>query len=106
MNKDSKVKWVEALRSGRYEQARNQLRTPNDKFCCLGVLADVVAPEGWEAPTAEGDSWLHYSMGGDLSVKVAERVALDARSEQHLVDMNDVHLASFAQIADYIEREL
>lgn len=35
------MKWVEALRSGKYEQGEYQLRTEDDKFCCLGVLCEV-----------------------------------------------------------------
>lgn len=30
--------WVEALRSGRYEQAHNCLEDENGNLCCLGVL--------------------------------------------------------------------
>lgn len=40
-------KWVEALRSKRYKQCRGGLRNTVNEFCCLGVLCDVVYPEGW-----------------------------------------------------------
>jgi hypothetical protein len=33
--------WVEALRSGEYEQGNGKLQTLSGKFCCLGVACDV-----------------------------------------------------------------
>lgn len=32
--------WVEALRSGKYEQGMKQLKNEN-AYCCLGVLCDI-----------------------------------------------------------------
>lgn len=40
-------RWVEALRSGKYGQVRERLRY-EDSYCCLGVLCDVIEPQGWE----------------------------------------------------------
>lgn len=41
--------WIEALRSGRYKQGMHVLRD-GDKFCCLGVAADLAGAE-WEPHT-------------------------------------------------------
>ena len=41
MDAQWKTKWVEALRSGNYEQGKDSLRE-GDQFCCLGVLTDLV----------------------------------------------------------------
>lgn len=43
MNKNAK-KWVKALRSGKYKQGKDRLRT-GDKFCCLGVACDLYKKE-------------------------------------------------------------
>lgn len=40
MNKSVAMKWVKALRSGKYKQATQQLRTSSG-YCCLGVLCDI-----------------------------------------------------------------
>jgi len=40
-------KWVKALRSGKYEQARGALRV-EDAFCCLGVACDISGLGKWE----------------------------------------------------------
>lgn len=45
MKKKLAMKWVEALRSGKYEQGSSYLECDN-KFCCLGVLCKVMGVEG------------------------------------------------------------
>jgi hypothetical protein len=57
MNQDVKKMWLEALRSGEYEQTKGKLhRTEVDDvdeeegitvgYCCLGVLCDLAVKEG------------------------------------------------------------
>jgi hypothetical protein len=41
MNKAIAMKWVKALRSGKYKQGKEQLRTVEGEYCCLGVLCDI-----------------------------------------------------------------
>lgn len=41
MNSEIKQQWLEALRSGKYEQGKGELKTPYGGFCCLGVLCDL-----------------------------------------------------------------
>ena len=49
-----KERWIEALESGKYTQGRGQLRL-QDSFCCLGVLCDLVNPNGWVQQ--QGGGW-------------------------------------------------
>lgn len=44
MNPQVKEMWVNALRSGDYNQTQGKLRTPGG-FCCLGVLTDLYLKE-------------------------------------------------------------
>lgn len=44
MKKEYAEKWVEALRSGKYQQGTGNLCLDN-KYCCLGVLEDAVRGE-------------------------------------------------------------
>lgn len=46
MKKEWADKWVAALRSGKYKQGKDRLRT-GDSFCCLGVLCDLVDRGSW-----------------------------------------------------------
>ena len=44
MNSKIKEVWVNALRSGKYEQGSEKLRSVTG-YCCLGVLCDIYAQE-------------------------------------------------------------
>lgn len=65
MKKEYADKWIEALRSGKYEQGQGTLRTKDDKFCCLGVLCDLIEPERWtfDLKTRE---WSNGEVSDDL----------------------------------------
>ena len=39
--KRNRKAWVEALRSGKYKQTRNKLRSRNGAYCCLGVVCEL-----------------------------------------------------------------
>ena len=98
MDADIKIKWIEALRSGPYPQEREALRTP-DGYCCLGVLCDIVAPEGWGPDLEHGE---------DVDYPNKELLAscdLAMGDVEPLARMNDEGV-SFAGIADVIERSL
>lgn len=60
MNKEVKAKWVAALRSGEYQQAKGMLRT-DVGFCCLGVLCDLYSKD-------YGGSWKLYMFQGEMEV--------------------------------------
>jgi hypothetical protein len=45
MDQDIKKRWVDALRSGEYKQARNYL-SAGDGYCCLGVLCEIAVQDG------------------------------------------------------------
>jgi len=49
MTPEVKEKWLAALRSGEYEQARNDFMATKDgktRYCCLAVLTDLAIKEG------------------------------------------------------------
>lgn len=106
-------RWLDALRSGKYQQGFCRLRSVDpsgDRHCCLGVLCDVVDPDGWEQSPEYG--WIHR--GGvhypSRAVIVALAESLPARIDRRNVDesaswwvsRNDSG-ESFADIADRIE---
>ena len=51
MIEEIKAKWVEALRSGKYTQARHALKGDRG-FCCLGVLCDISGVGKWDEYSA------------------------------------------------------
>lgn len=105
--------WLAALRSGEYKQGRKALRTDRGGFCCLGVLCDVIAPDGWGEAIAKDGHCARYWDGGDMYgealVSLTERLraamGIDVVGEKILTSMNDAHDKTFADIADYLEAE-
>lgn len=108
MDRELKAKWIKALRSGKYRQGHGYLNEGGN-FCCLGVLCDVVDPDGWT------DDYLTVTKGHRLSR--GHRLLSQSTKESlgimdhasKLMDMNDGTnevTKSFVEIADYIEENL
>ncbi len=113
MKREIAAKWCDALRSGEYQQAPQQLRvygTDVDGFCCLGVLCDLYAKERPDEGRWDGDLFrAGLSVGSThLPRDVQEWAGMSSdcgsRDGDPLTDLND-NGATFASIADLIERE-
>ena len=107
MDKELKAKWIAALRSGKYKQGAGELKTSENSFCCLGVLADVIAPDDWmTCPDTDrpiGNS--KVSATGD-GFYIKYKYLDDQDIQAKLAKMNDSRDYSFTDIADYIEENL
>ena len=64
MNENAR-KWVVALRSGKYEQAKNALRDGNG-FCCLGVACDIYMKDTGDGEW-DGSDYFHSACLSDCS---------------------------------------
>ena len=121
MNPEVKEKWVAALRSGKYQQGRGVLRTPEDSFCSLGVLCDLAAQVGVGQWADFGYSTATDFCEGSLPEEVRVWAGLTDRNPQvgthlpkenifrpdvGLLALNDIHHFSFERIADLIEEQL
>lgn len=122
MKKEIKKRWLEALRSGKYEQGKAYLNK-DGKLCCLGVLCELAAEEGVVERYEGIDPYdklplVAYGTGERLpSVTVQEWAGLpdDYYEAYHvptkkyegrtLYTMNDTG-SSFEEIANVIERRL
>jgi hypothetical protein len=95
-------KWVDALRSRKYQQAQCKLRN-GDSFCCLGVACDISGIGTW---TESGYTINHYGSYNLLPKEVRNWLGLKDTSGSygatHLAWEND-HGKTFEQIADVIE---
>jgi hypothetical protein len=95
MNKTIKAKWVKALRSGKYRQAQDVLRSDSGAYCCLGVLRSVMHKG---SSLKKGDEeYLHPDH--------KKEAGLSYKQQGQLATMNDEG-KTFSQIADYIEKKL
>ncbi len=102
--------WVEALRSGRYQQGGGALRETLKAgvfHCCLGVLADIAGCVWDEDDDADGNSGL-APLRAMQFVGMRESCGayiLEGQTEGHqLTEDNDRGL-TFDQIAAIIESE-
>jgi len=105
--------WIEALRSGKYEQGMHKLRI-GDRYCCLGVACDISGLGKWEMANIAipQDMYVntpHQYRVGDkmklatLPIPVKDWIGIwDENAFELLVDANDKGV-SFNQIADIIE---
>lgn len=116
MNPEWKRKWVEALRSGDYEQTTQHLQDM-DGFCCLGVLCDIVKDEvglKWQ----ERDDGIKFIGGVDdlppievqrfVGVREWPAIEIDCYDDgeprrKYLTELNDDMNWTFIEIADAIE---
>lgn len=89
MTNEDKVKWIEALRSGKYQQGRCFLKKEN-KYCCLGVLKEITNCKiNFEIPNLALDiSYLSHEI------------------QSILVKFNDYENKNFNEIANWIEKNL
>lgn len=106
MNLTIKNKWLEALRSGNYKQGQKVLRSQDNKFCCLGVLCDIMDPEAWNNDSVFGGP--QYGENEATSFPphaVLEQIDESSDALWPLAWKNDDG-APFTEIADYIEVNL
>ena len=109
-------KWIKALRSGKYPQGRERLRSGESDsidgqptgFCCLGVLADVSGVGQWDGncyrlpPNDQGGLMPSY---GNLSASALIAIDMTKKQQDALVDCNDVLELTFTEIANVLEGE-
>lgn len=105
-------KWLEALRSGKYLQGTGYL-CHQEKYCCLGVLADV-AGISRTAMKNHKDSpplpmMFHFPAGGQaytiMPPEAYNQLTGRLGSEVHiLASINDDQRLTFSEIADLLER--
>lgn len=99
-----KEDWLDALRSGKFKQGRVVLRTNDDRYCCLGVLAEIHPDFTYLGN--EGD--LEYGLNkykycyGMISSAFLDNEFMHAEVQSALTQMNDFGF-TFADIADVIE---
>lgn len=99
MNNEIKQRWVSALRSGEYKQARGSLRRDN-RFCCLGVLCDLYGKEKGIEWVSDGDhGFVFLESNGTLPTEVMEWADLPNHNPD--IDYPDPYVNCIAELNDY-----
>jgi hypothetical protein len=126
-----KEKFLDALRSGEYQQGHGQLcnnRRDTLRHCCLGVLTDLAVKEGvvqWTERNASGDLGIMAASGEFNSGILPDAVGVWAFEsyerngegyegdvpfanayDSTLMTLNDRDRRSFIHIADIVEEYL
>lgn len=107
--------WIEALRSGKYQQGSFALRKRDD-FCCLGVACDLYQREFGDLKVFITEEGLYYydRRKKILPKKVKDWLGLDLDNGQFmskngdhidLIVLNDEGIP-FNEIADLIEENI
>lgn len=121
MKLDLKAAWTNALRSGNYKQAIGKLKGPRVGHsgtgvghCCLGVLLDIVEPNGWETDGRHSPAKHKRASttnnggaqgGGYISSAFAHSLGIPAGMQKQLARLND-RGNGFEDIADYIDTHI
>lgn len=106
MDKELKAKWIDALRSGQFLQARGVLEDDDGSKCCLGVLC-AIQDANWK--DANFPDW-ENDVDELMTTAVPEHLAggLKDAAAGALALLNDgadnQEPYTFAQIADYLEQ--
>ncbi len=111
--KENLTKLVEALRSGKYEQGQNCLRSYDNKYCCLGVAYDLAGVE-WKLTNSETNYAVIFPDADEDTALVNSPTVREMYGFRSafgnlpflvyaLTSMND-NGTSFKEIADEIEK--
>lgn len=114
MNKQVLNLWVNALRSGEYEQGQGALFYENT-YCCLGVLCDLAIKNGVDVLVEKNEDYTHNFDGQNHypPKNVLDWAGLDKKDPDVIHDgnvrsvalLNDEYDLSFSDIANLIEKE-
>jgi len=121
VNKEAMRAWVDALRSGEFQQGQKRLyNADEDSYCCLGVLCVVAKREGaiehlpWEHPditqyqvsvlNREVSEWVFGSLGKDSFADDIVIAQAEPITRITAVRANDALGWGFRRIADEIEK--
>lgn len=103
MNKALAMKWVKALRSGKYKQGKTFLKK-GDKYCCLGVLCDITGTKHDPLETSLSNlsiTGVKSASGSFYHPYVSQEPGQTVSS---LAALNDLFEWNFNKIADFIEK--
>lgn len=118
--KENIKKWIDALRSGKYQQGRKALRREGDgdEYCCLGVACAIYVEETGDGVWTRSFATCKFIL--ELTYEVPEEAYLPLAVQgffgldHHdpriggvvtLTSLNDSGKHTFEEIADIIERE-
>lgn len=103
MTTELKERWIAALKSGKYPKTKSQM-CDGTGYCCLGVLADLDDPDGWEGEDLSSSLLWHdcYYEPRDTDY---QRWGLPIPTACDLMRLNDAS-DTFGPVIEEIERSV
>ena len=116
---ENRLKWIEALKSGKYKQVREILKRKDQGYCCLGVACEISGLGKWD-----GDNHFLEKVSGCVSSshmtfrvkdhygfeRMSGEICTDPKDHEtywhSLTEYNDTKLYNFQQIAELLENDL
>lgn len=93
--REKRLRWAEALESGKFKQCKNRLKYPLSDgtyaYCCLGVACEI---------------GVMVSGGNEVYPIDSDRLEYTHDEILDFVRMNDTHGKSFTEIAAFIRENL
>ncbi len=110
--------WIKALRSGRFKQGQEHLRSTKDEFCCLGVRCHQARKRLGLKVEKEDDKYGYNKETAGLPEKVREDLKMIGslgcftdkqphrigKHKKYALAFHNDSGATFLQIADFIEK--
>lgn len=107
MNKVTKNKWLEELKSEKYGHHKSSLRSNENSFCALGILCSVVDPDGWKFNNQrQGEvHWSHRNRYAFPDQEILDMAGLSQSQVRAIIQMNETN-DGFDEIIKYVEKHL
>lgn len=108
MDKTAKEQWIDALRSGEYEQGYFRLRGEDNTYCVLGVLCDVLG-DRWQLQhrVARYDyEYKGHVSGTSIPRSLGDKIGLSPFTTNALAEYNDTRKWPFDVLANWIEQNV
>jgi hypothetical protein len=99
VQEEIKTKWVAALRSGAYKQAKYEFFN-GECHCAIGVLLDISGEGKWEENKKAGS---YNFISEKAFVTIFSDMKLAPTTRSNIMRMNDSEELSFVEIADHVE---
>lgn len=102
--KENLQHWIEALRSGKFNQTTGVLKSNSDGYCCLGVICEIQNIKSYQDYTSYTFVFEDFIEDKNLIPEdhFYDMVGLDPIQLDFLVSANDNHGLSFDEIADLL----
>lgn len=97
-----KEQWVRKLKSNKYIKSRRVYKTDYNCFCPIGLLLDILNPEGWRQYKG---SW-YNNLGIYSDQRFFEKTGLTWDNFSQITKMNDFTTMTLPEIGQWVEENL